>query len=332
MIPGNPLQEGEKRMTTRDQVLRMLEEEGTVSGEKLGETIRVSRNAVWKAVSQLRQEGYGIEAGPNRGYRLVSVPDRLAETEIRKWLTTKEFGREMEVYPLLDSTNLRAKTLAGDGAPQGFLVAADSQSAGRGRLGRSFYSPEHSGVYLSVILRPKCSPERASLITSLAAVAAARAAEKVSGAEIHIKWVNDLYIGKRKICGILSEAGFGMETGQLEYVVVGIGMNVRKMEFPPELKDIAGSIGNETGKEPDRNRLTAEIINELEAAYGQLETGEFLEESRRRSNVIGREIRVIEGGREYPARAVAIDDEGKLVIRTEAGESRLGFGEVSLRF
>ena len=149
---------------------------------------------------------------------------------------------------------------------------------------------------------------------------------------MQIKWVNDLYIGKRKICGILSEAGFGMETGQLEYVVVGIGMNVRKMEFPPELKDIAGSIGNETGKEPDRNRLTAEIINELEAAYGQLETGEFLEESRRRSNVIGREIRVIEGGREYPARAVAIDDEGNLVIRTEAGESRLGFGEVSLRF
>ena len=319
-------------MSTKDQVLRMLRAEAEVSGERLGAELRVSRNAVWKAVSQLRQEGYGIEAATNRGYRLVSEPDRLTEAGIRSALQTKVFGREMEIHERLDSTNLRAKELAAGGAPHGFLVAADSQSAGRGRLGRSFYSPEHTGLYMSLILRPECEPERASLITSLTAVAAARAVEKCSGADVKIKWVNDLYIGGRKICGILSEAGFGMEAGQLDYVVVGIGVNVRKMTFPPELRDIAGSIGNETGKEPERARLAAEILGEMEAMYGQLRTGEFLEESRRRSNVIGREVLVTEGGRQYVARALDIDGQGRLIIWTEEeGERSLGFGEVSLK-
>ena len=318
-------------MTTKDGVLRMLTEETAVSGERLGTELHVSRNAVWKAVTQLREEGYGIEAATNRGYRLLSVPDRLTEKGIRKYLTTKHFGREMEIHERLDSTNIRAKALAAAGAPHGFLVAADSQSAGRGRLGRSFFSPEHSGVYMTLILRPVCSPEKASLITSLAAVAAARAVEKLSGADVKIKWVNDLYIGGKKICGILSEAGFGMEAGQLDYVAVGIGVNVRKMEFPPELREIAGSIGNETGAVPERNELTAGILNELEALWDQLETGEFLEESRRRSNVIGRDVLVIQNGRQYPARALDIDGQGRLVVRTAEGTTALGFGEVSLK-
>ena len=151
-------------MATKDQVLRMLAEETAVSGERLGAELHVSRNAVWKAVTQLRQEGYGIEAVTNRGYRLVSVPDRLTEEGIRNSLTTEQFGREMEIHERLDSTNIRAKALAAAGAPHGFLVAADSQSAGRGRLGRSFFSPEHTGLYMTVILRPKCAPEKASLI------------------------------------------------------------------------------------------------------------------------------------------------------------------------
>lgn len=319
-------------MSTKERVLRMLTEESMVSGEQLGEELGISRNAIWKAVTQLRQDGYEIEAVTNRGYRLASAPDLLTEEGIRKYLTTERFGREMELHDTLDSTNLRAKALASAGAPHGFLVAADSQTAGRGRLGRAFYSPKHSGVYMSLILRPECAPEKATMITTLTAVAAARAVEKLSGADVKIKWVNDLYIGSRKICGILSEAGFGMEAGQLEYVVVGIGVNVRKMVFPPDLREIAGSIGNETDTVPDRGRLTAEILNELERVYGQLETGEFLEESRRRSNVIGRDVLVIEGGRQYPARALDIDDRGHLVIRDRKGNtSSLGFGEVSLK-
>ena len=318
-------------MTVREKALELLAAGGTVEGAKLARELGVSRNAVWKVMNSLRQAGYEIEAVSNRGYRLLSSPDRLSAAEIRRWLTGPGAGRELEIHELLDSTNNRAKALAAAGAAHGTAVIADSQSGGKGRLGRSFFSPEHAGIYLTVILRPDCEPDRAGLLTSLAAVAAARAVEKLSGADVKIKWVNDLYIGSRKICGILSEAGFGMEAGQLDYVVVGIGVNVRKMAFPPELREIAGSIGNETDTVPDRDRLIAEILNELEKVYGQLETGEFLEESRRRSNVIGRDVLVIQGGSQYPARALDIDGQGRLVVRTETGTETLGFGEVSLK-
>ena len=255
----------------------------------------------------------------------------LSETEIRRWLTAETAGRELEIHATLDSTNNRAKALAAAGAPHGTAVIADSQTGGRGRLGRSFFSPEHAGIYLTVILRPDCAPERANLLTSLAAVATARAVEEVSGADVKIKWVNDLYLNDKKICGILTEAGLGAEAGRLEYAVVGIGVNTGRMVFPPELREIATSVGNETGKEPDRNRLIAEILNELDALYGDLETGAFLAESRRRSNVIGRTVTVIEGGKQYPAKALDIDSQGRLVIETEEGRTCLNFGEVSLK-
>ncbi len=318
-------------MGIKERTLELLKSGETVSGGQLARELGVSRNAVWKAVNGLRRDGYAIDAGTNRGYRLTSAPDLLSETEIRRWLTAKEFGRQIEIHDRLDSTNNRAKALAAAGAPHGTTVIADSQSGGRGRLGRSFFSPGHSGVYMTCVLRPECAPEKAGLLTSLAAVAAARAVEKVSGAEVKIKWVNDLYLGDRKICGILSEAGLDMEAGRLEYAVVGIGINVKRMAFPPELRETATSVGNETGGDPDRNRLIAEILNGLEALYGTLETGAFLQESRERSNVIGRNVTVIEGGRTYPARALDIDSQGRLVIETENGTSCLNYGEVSLR-
>ena len=257
--------------------------------------------------------------------------DRLSETEIRRWLAAKELGESLEIHTQLDSTNNRAKELASQGAPHGMTIIADSQTGGRGRMGRSFFSPEHSGIYMTVILRPRCSPEKAGMLTSLAAVAAAGAVEKVSGADVKIKWVNDLYIGGKKICGILSEAGLGPEAGRPDWVVVGIGINTAKMLFPEELKEIASSVGNETGEAPNRNRLIAEILNELDRLYGSLETGAFLEESRRRSNVIGREITVVAAGEEYPAKALDIDEEGRLVVETAEGQKLLNSGEVSLR-
>ena len=318
-------------MGIKERALELLGSGETFSGEQLARELGVSRNAVWKAMNQLRQSGYGIDAVTNRGYRLVAAPDRLSETEICRWLRTKELGREMEIHERLDSTNNRAKTLAAAGAPHGLTVIADSQSGGRGRMGRSFFSPEHSGIYMTCILRPDCAPDRAGLLTSLAAVAAARAVEAVAETEVKIKWVNDLYIRDRKVCGILCEAGLGMEAGKLDYAVAGIGINTGRMEFPPELKDIATSVGNETGAAPDRNRLIAEILNQLEELYGDLETGSFLEESRRRSNVIGRTVTVIEGGRQYPARAVDIDGQGRLVIETGEGRTCLNYGEVSLK-
>ena len=318
-------------MTIREKALEVLGRGETVSGEQLAKELGVSRNAVWKVMNRLREGGYKIDAVTNRGYRLLSAPDLLCETEIRRWLTTKEMGRKLEIHELLDSTNNRAKALAAEGAPHGTAVIADSQTGGRGRRGRSFFSPEHSGIYLTVILRPSCTPEQASLLTSMAAVATARAIEKTADADVKIKWVNDLYLGDRKICGILSEAGMNMESGQLDHVAVGIGVNTARMAFPPELQEIATSVGNETGTVPDRNRLIAEILNELEKLYDEQDSTAFLRESRRRSNVIGRVITVIEGEKRYPARAVDIDSRGRLIIETPEGRTRLNYGEVSLR-
>ena len=259
------------------------------------------------------------------------APGLLSEEAIRGFLTAGGAGRVLEIHDCLDSTNNRAKALAAAGAPHGLTVIADSQTGGRGRRGRSFFSPGHTGVYMTCVLRPECPAEKAGLLTSLAAVATARAVEKTASADIKIKWVNDLYLNGKKICGILSEAGPVTGNGKPDYAVVGIGVNAGRMDFPPELRDIATSIGNETGRDPDRNRLIAEILNGLDELWGDLETGAFLEESRRRSNVIGRTVTVIESGRSYPARALDIDGQGRLVIETGEGRACLNSGEVSLK-
>ena len=319
-------------MSTRDEVLQaLMAQEESLSGEKLARKLGVSRNSVWKAIRQLRAEDYQIEAATNRGYRLVSAPNRISRPEIRRWLKAETIGARMEIHDRLDSTNTRAKALAAKGAPHGYLVIAESQSGGRGRFGRPFFSPEHSGVYITYILRPEMAAERAVMITSLSAVAVARAIETVADVDVQIKWVNDLYIHGKKVCGILCEASMDFESGQLEYAVAGIGVNVAAMRFPDELSDIATSIENECGKPVSRSRLVAEISNQLEALYGQLDTGEYMAESRRRSNVIGRDVTVIRGDERFDAHALDIDDQGRLVIRTDAGIQRVGSGEISLK-
>ena len=319
-------------MSTKIEVLSaLMREEAAISGERLARRLGVSRNSVWKAIAQLREEGYDIEAATNRGYRLVNAPERVTKPGIERWLNTRVFARKMEVHDRLDSTNTRAKMLAAAGKPHGYLVAAESQSGGRGRFGRSFYSPEHSGVYITYILRPELPAEKATMITSLAAVAVARAIEALARVDVKIKWVNDLYIGGRKVCGILCEASLDFESGALEYAVLGIGVNVAKMDFPPELADIATSIENECGERILRSRLIAEISNQLEKLYPQLETGEFMQESRRRSNVIGRDVLVLRGETQIPGRALNIDEQGRLVVRTDEGVLRLGSGEISLK-
>ena len=319
-------------MSTKNQVLSaLLEEHEAISGERLARRLGISRNSVWKAIGQLRADGYQIEAATNRGYRLEAIPDRISVPGILRFTTAETLGRTLEVHDKLDSTNLRAKLLAAQGAPHGYLVCADSQSSGRGRFGRSFFSPEHSGVYITYILRPQLPAEQAVMITSLAGVAVARAIEAVSGLEVGIKWVNDLYVSGRKLCGILCEASMDFESGMLEYAVLGIGINVAQMTFPEELSDIATSIGNECGRDISRNQLIGEISNQLDALYPQLTTGAFMAESRSRSVVIGKDVTVVRGEERYPAHVLDIDDQGRLVVRAERGIVRLGAGEISLK-
>lgn len=235
----------------------------------------------------------------------------------------------------IDSTNRYLKELAAAGAPEGTVVIANKQSAGRGRLGRSFFSPEEKGIYMSILLRPEIELQRSVLITSMAAVAVARAVEKVSGIPAQIKWVNDIFIHQKKVCGILTEAGINAETGSLDYAVLGIGINVGSMEFPEELQNIATSVSNECGREVSKEELTEKVLKELEGLYPTLWDGSFLKESKARSILLGKEISVLDAevpGGAYQAKAVELDDMGHLVIERDGRREVLNSGEVSVRF
>ena len=240
-----------------------------------------------------------------------------------------------EYFDEIDSTNRYGKELGAAGAPEGTVVIANRQSAGRGRLGRSFFSPEEKGIYMSILLRPRLELQRAALITSMAAVAVARAIERVSKVPAGIKWVNDVYLNRKKVCGILTESGLNVQTGELEYAVLGIGVNVGVMEFPEELKEIATSVSNECGLEISRSELIEEILEELEVWYPTLWDGSFLKESRERSVLLGKEILVLDttvSGGSYSATAVELNEMGHLVIERKGERVVLNSGEVSIRF
>lgn len=224
------------------------------------------------------------------------------------------------------STNSLAKELALKGENEGTVIFAERQTGGRGRLGRSFFSPDGKGIYMSVILKP----ENPLLITSFASVAVLRAIKKICDADVKIKWVNDLYLNGKKICGILTEGVYQGE--DLKYAVLGIGINVKQAEFPDEIADIATSIENETGIEISVKELENQLVNELDNLYKTYTDGKFLEESRNASNVIGKEIKVINGNDNFFAKAVGIDEKGGLVIEIARERSVLYSGEISIRF
>lgn len=256
---------------------------------------------------------------------------QLSQSAIARQLKTKALGRAMEIYPVIDSTNTRARALADAGAPHGFCVAAEMQKGGRGRKGRSFFSPPGVGAYVSFILRPNMPAGEAVKMTTMAAVAVARAIEQLADVSIKIKWVNDLYLNDKKVCGILCESSVDFQTGQLDYGVVGIGVNVGKIEFPEALSDIATSIYNETGRVISPSALIGEIANQLERLYPGLEGGLFMDEYRSRSNVIGREVTVLKGSERFQAVAKGIDDQGRLIVYYNGKSEALGSGEISLK-
>ena len=248
---------------------------------------------------------------------------------VENCLQTRRFGRLLRAVGETDSTNRLAREWAAAGAPEGAAVVADRQTAGRGRRGRAFFSPP-GGIDLSVVLRPTAGMDPGR-ITSCAAVAAARAIERFAAFPVQIKWVNDLLVHGRKVCGILTEGELDPATGALRYGVLGIGINVGMAVFPPPLAEIATSLANE-GCSVERERLIAAVLEELESAYARMGDGSFLEESRRRSAVLGRPVTVLRGDERFEAVAEAIDEQGHLVVRTADGRLlTLHSGEVSLR-
>ncbi|MBQ3572988.1 MAG: biotin--[Clostridia bacterium] len=254
--------------------------------------------------------------------------DRLEKEKIEAIIG--ECDNTIIVMDEVDSTNLEIKRLAQDGAKDGTVVIADRQSSGRGRLGRSFFSPAGSGIYMSILIKPSFEEERAVIVTTAVSVAVCRAIEKVSGKRPLIKWVNDLYLNGKKICGILTEAIRDARSGKIEYIVIGIGVNCAETEFPDDIKNIAGSIC-EKEEELSRNELAAEIIKEINLMGNLANSRDFIDEYKRRSLVIGKDIRII-GKSEELATVLDIDENGGLVVRLWDGETKiLSSGEISIR-
>ncbi len=326
-----------ERMTLKEQVLELLDREKGrfLSGQALAQQLAVSRAAVWKAIRLLQEEGFQIDAQTNRGYRLNEKTDSVHKGGVERRLTRGKGFYQVQVFPSLASTNDTAKALAGQGAPEGTVVVAETQTAGKGRMRRSFFSPDDTGVYMSVILRPKIGAEQALFITTAAAVAVAEAVEAVSGRPAGIKWVNDVFCGGKKICGILTEGVCGMEDGSLEYAVLGIGINALEPQngFPEELKEIAGAVFERGTRIPDlKNRLIAAVLDRFLTFYAQVEEKTFLQAYRERSILKGRPITVLQGGSARAALAGEIDDDCRLCVRYEDGtEALLSSGEVSIR-
>ena len=322
---------------TKEEVLSLLLTAGEpVSGEHICRQLGVTRAAVWKAIDQLRQEGYTIEAAPRRGYTLTARPDRLDTAQVRGYLAGHPWQPLVTAVERVDSTNNACKRLAAEGAPDGTAVLTGMQTAGRGRRGRTFVSPP-GGLYFSLILRPHARPEALMHLTAMVAVAAARAIERVSGVYPGIKWTNDLVLNGRKLCGILTELSVEGETGALQYVVPGIGINVSQCEedFDGDVAQIATSILRETGRRISRAELAAAMIEELDALYAALKSGDtsaYLEEYRRRCVTIGREVQLLWQDTKEKVTALDVDEEFGLIVRRENGTvETVRTGEVSVR-
>lgn len=325
-------------MATKDLVLKALQRSGEnyLSGEALSEELGISRTAVWKAIRTLREEGYTIKAVTNRGYHLIHDEDVITEEGLREHLFTRYKNNRLYIYDTLDSTNNRAKQLALENAPHGTTVIAMQQTAGKGRLGRSFFSPRE-GIYLSIIIKPTFDLSKSVLVTAAAAVAVAQAIESVCGRQAQIKWVNDVYLDGKKICGILTEGITDFETGHIESLVIGIGVNTSVKDFPDELRDTVGAVDGDYS----RSALAAEIISRMLNFAENIESREFIQDYRKRSMVIGKNVTVYKGVYSVapekelegmPAKVLGIDDDGGLeVIYTDRKRETLTSGEISVR-
>ena len=323
-------------MTTKEKLLALLEDsKGTFfSGEEIARTLQVSRAAVWKAVNALREDGYTIDAATNKGYRLSPDSDILSPQGIRRFLKPEYRDLDLTVLPTAPSTNALVREKANQGRPEGCVIVACEQTDGRGRYGRQFFSPIDSGVYLSLLLRPTAySPQQATCLTAAAAAAMCQAIEAVTGQQPGIKWVNDIFLHGKKVCGILTEAAVGLETGALDYMVLGAGVNLYPpvKGFPEEIQPIAGSVLERSCPEA-KNRLVGEFLNRFWDFYTHPECRTYLEDYRARSLAIGRNVTVLSNGQAVSAYAYGSDDDFRLLVRYENGDTEaLSYGEIRIQ-
>lgn len=319
----------------KSEILRLLKEnDAYISEQQLCEHFHVSRTAVWKVIEQLKKEGYQIEAVRNKGYRLIDSPDVMSRAEIESLMNTTWAGKKVVYYDETDSTNNQAKAYGEKGEAHGTLFVADMQASGKGRRGRVWVSPAGSSIYMTILLHPDVLPTKAPQLTLVMAMAVAEGIRKVTGLETKIKWPNDIIVHGRKVCGILTE--MSTEIDYINYVVIGVGINVNQETFPEEIRDTATSLKIETGSSVRRSVLIATIMECFEQFYEVFMTTEDLSGLQERYNAmlvnLGREVRVLEPGNEYEAHALGINRTGELIVRTVDGqEKEIYAGEVSVR-
>lgn len=325
-------------MAVKDMALKALTEScGTfLSGEELSNKLGVSRTAIWKAINALREEGHTIEAVTNKGYMLMENGSSITAESLRAFLPSAYKSNSIHVFDVLDSTNIYAKQLAVQKAPHGTIVIAHRQTGGKGRLGRSFFSPKE-GIYLSMIIKPDFDISKSVLVTSAAAVAVAEAIEKVCSKHAGIKWVNDVYVDDKKVCGILCEGINDFETGQIDSIIIGIGINTSLNGFPKELLDIAGAIPGDYSKA----ELAAEVIKRILDFTSDIESRRFIDAYKKKSLVIGKTVSVYKGvyrkdpREELPSRSARVldidEDGGLMVLYSDGSRETLTSGEISIR-
>ncbi len=306
----------------KDKILNLLRasKSGFLSGEELARKCGISRTMVWKHITSLKREGFGIEAVPSQGYRITSVPDILRRSDIKPGLKTRIFGKELHLFPEAASTNTLAMDMAMKGAPEGTVVIAETQTGGKGRLGRKWFSPK-GNLYLSVILRPVIATYKAPLITLTGAVAVASAIRKQCGLDARIKWPNDIIISGKKACGLLTE--MSAEQDRIRYIVLGIGIDVNMGldVLPVDVRALTTSLAAEAGETIDRTVLLQRVLRELDSWYQIFLANEqdMLREWTALNMTIGNRVTVTGAGRVVEGLAQRIDSEGRLMIELDDG-------------
>lgn len=316
-----------------DDLLTALEGRGWQSGADIAQRLGVSRAAVWKRIERLRAHGYGIEAVAGRGYRLVRDSDLLLPDAIRKHLRTKLLRGEIVHRTTIDSTNRLAAELARGGALEGTTVVAEQQTAGRGRLGRTWVSPASVNLYMSVVLRPRIPPLEVPRLTLVAGLAVAEAIRDTGPFAPQIKWPNDVLLDGRKVAGILTE--LEAEADRVRFVIVGIGVNLNatRTDFPPELKTKATSLALASGAPVDRAAFTGRLLTRLDAAYAAFLDGGFAALRHRYEELhglVGLAV-TIDGTPPLAGAVRGVDDGGALLVESGGALQRVVSGEVTLR-
>ena len=319
----------------KEEILRLLRSaDGYISGQELCNRFGVSRTAVWKAINQLKEAGYEIEAQQNKGYKLMAAPDLMTEAEIKSLMHTEWVAKEVLYFDTIDSTNTKAQELAEKGYPSGTLVVADKQESGKGRRGRSWVSPSGTGIFMTLMIKPDINPNNASMLTLVAALAVAKAITSVTGEEALIKWPNDIVVNSKKVCGILTE--MNAQFDYINHIVVGIGINVHNESFPEEISQMASSLMIEAGgKRFHRAQIIAETMSYFEQYYETfLKTQDLSALVREYDELLvnrNKSVRVLDPKEPFDGKAMGITPKGELIVDTWESRKLVSSGEVSVR-